>query len=365
MNNSKKKSKKKWIRKRHQVARNLISLFLFPYCRAKYGIKVKKFKNPEKKPYLILYNHQTGFDQFFVEMAFKEHIYYVASEDIFSNGITSKIIKYLVAPIPIKKSTTDVRAVLDSKRVAKEGGSIAIAPEGNRTYSGKTGYIKDSIAPFAKALKLPIAIFKIEDGYGVQPRWSDAVRKGKMKAYVSRVIEPEEYNKLTDAELYELICDELENNEGIIGECFKHKRRAEFLERAMYFCPNCGFSQWESDKSTISCKNCSTKLEYSVNKELIPIDCNFPYKTILEWYDAQCNFIINSDLSYYGDNPIYSDEIEYIQVIPYKEKIILSKKATLSVYFDKYTVKGDGIDITIPFNSVSATSVLGLLLLCS
>lgn len=359
MKNEKKKAKKKWIHVRHKIIRVVASWFIYPICRFKYGMRVKKFKNPEKRAYLILYNHQTGFDQFFVGIAFEEHLYYIATEDLFSNGFTSKLIKYLVAPIPIKKSTTDVRAVLDAKRVAKEGGSIAVAPEGNRTFGGSTGYIKPSIAQLAKALKLPIAIYKIEGGFGVQPRWSDVVRRGKIDCYVSKVIEPEEYNSLSDDELYTLICNELENNEGDIGGSYKHRKRAEYLERAMYYCPCCGFSEWKSHKNTITCKNCSTSLEYMENKELRVINGKFPYKSVGEWYDAQCEFVIKSDLSAYANTPIYTDTIDYYQVIPYKKKVKLAKKATVSVYNDRYTIKGKEFDISIPFETISATSVLG------
>ena len=45
-------------------------------------------------------------------MAFKGSVYYLASEDIFSNGWVSSLIRYLVAPIPIKKQAADVKAVL-------------------------------------------------------------------------------------------------------------------------------------------------------------------------------------------------------------------------------------------------------------
>ena len=45
------------------------------------------------RAYLILMNHQTAFDQFFVGMAFKGPVYYVASEDLFSNGWISSLLR--------------------------------------------------------------------------------------------------------------------------------------------------------------------------------------------------------------------------------------------------------------------------------
>ena len=151
---AKKNKPQKWIKFRHRVIRNLAWLVLSPLCRFKYGIKIEKFKEQRKgQPYLILFNHQTAFDQFFVGMAFKGPVYYVASEDIFSMGFVSKLLRYAVAPIPIKKQTTDVHAVMTCRKVAKEGGTIALAPEGNRTYSGKTEYVNPAIVGLIKLLK--------------------------------------------------------------------------------------------------------------------------------------------------------------------------------------------------------------------
>ena len=203
------KQKKTWTKKRHGIITDILRAIIAPYTTLRYGIKVEKFREEKERQYLIVMNHQTGFDQFFVAMAFKQPVYYIATEDIFSLGWISRVLSWLVAPIPIKKQTTDLQAVKNCAKVAKEGGTIALAPEGNRTYSGETAYIKPSIIKLIRVLRLPVAVFRIEGGYGIQPRWSDVVRKGKMRAYVSRIIEPEEYKSLSDDELVELVQKEL------------------------------------------------------------------------------------------------------------------------------------------------------------
>ena len=145
------KKKSTWTKTRHRVITALVRPVLAPYCRLRYHIHVEKFREQGNRPYLILYNHQTGFDQFFVALAFRGPVYYLATEDIFSLGWISKILRWLVAPIPIRKQTTDITAVMNCIKVAREGGSLCIAPEGNRTYSGRTEYMSDSIASLAKS----------------------------------------------------------------------------------------------------------------------------------------------------------------------------------------------------------------------
>ena len=171
-----KKKSKKWIYPRHRIVVPFLRECFRPIARWMYHIKIEKFKEENGRQYLVLANHQTGFDQFFPSFAFRQHLYYVASEDIFSMGWLSKLIQWIAAPIPIKKQVTDIKAVMSCLRVAREGGSIAIFPEGNRTFSGVTGAINPAIGGLAKKLGLPIAFFKIEGGYGIQPRWSDVRR---------------------------------------------------------------------------------------------------------------------------------------------------------------------------------------------
>ena len=111
------KEKKQWVRLRHRVVVPVVHFFFGPYVRWKYHIHIAPFREEGKRPYLILMNHQTAYDQFFVGMTFRQPVYYIASEDIFSLGWVSDLIRWLVAPIPIRKQTTDIKAVKDCIRV--------------------------------------------------------------------------------------------------------------------------------------------------------------------------------------------------------------------------------------------------------
>ena len=354
-----KKKNKKWIRPRHRAVRTLLGWTLGVYTRIKYGVKVLKFKEQEKRPHLILLNHQTAFDQFFVGMAFKEPVYYLASEDIFSMGATSSLIRYLVNPIPIKKQTTDVKAIKTCIRVAREGGTIAIAPEGNRTYSGRTEYMSPSIAPLARRLGMPIALFRIEGGYGIHPRWSDVVRKGKMKAYVSRVISPEEYATLTDDELFAIIEKELYIDEAVADAEFYHKKNAEYLERAVYYCPFCGLSTFESNGDVITCKKCERQIKYLPTKELEGVGFEFPHRFVAPWYDAQAEFIKSFDVLAYDSEPMYSECGDLYEVIPYENKKLIKENVGIELYGDRLELMIGSEKTVWRFEDTMAITVLG------
>ena len=63
-NSVKKRKERHWMKFRHRVVRNLAYAILYPYMRLKYGVRIERFREQGKRPYLILMNHQTPFDQF-------------------------------------------------------------------------------------------------------------------------------------------------------------------------------------------------------------------------------------------------------------------------------------------------------------
>ena len=350
-----KKNNKKWIRPRHKVVRNILYYTLGTYSKLSYNAKVEKFKEWEDRPSCILLNHVTPFDQFFVGMSVKGNIYYLATEDIFSKGWVSDLIRWLIAPIPIKKQASDVRAVMTCIRVAREGGSICIAPEGNRTYSGRTEYMSPAIIPLARKMGMPILLYRLEGGYGVMPRWGDVVRRGKMRCYVSRVIMPEEYKDMTDDQLYEVVKEGLHVDEACVDGTYRHKKRAEYLERLLYVCPFCGLSSFESRKDTVKCLSCGRKATYTATKEL---EGDFPYRFVADWYDAQEAFINQLDVTEKAE-PLYVEKARLSEVIPYEKKVVMDKDATVELYGHSIVLKYKGEEKILPFDELLAVTVLG------
>ena len=354
-----KKKNVKWTKPRHKIITALARLVLKPIVQSKFNIKIEKFKEQGKRQYLIIGNHQTSFDQFFVSLMFKGPIYYIATEDIFSIGFVSKLLRYAVAPIPIKKQVSDIGAVLNCIKIAKEGGTVALFPEGNRTYNGKTLQFKSAIIGLVKMLKLPLAIVRIEGGYGAQPRWSKVIRKGPVRSYVSKVIEFEEYNKLDNDQLYELISKELFVDEAVVDYDYKHKKLAEYLERAMYVCPHCGLSEFESHNDVVTCKKCGAQVRYLPSKEFKGVNTEWPFRFVDDWYQYQQDYIRKLDLSSFGDKYLYEDKIELREVILYKKKKKISKNAKIRIYNNKYEIEFKKEKLVLDFSDVSVVTVLG------
>lgn len=386
-----KKKRPGWTHPRHRLVEGGLSALMKPYTCWKYNLEIVPFREEKKRPVLIIFNHQTGWDQFFVSMAFKAPVYFIASEDIFSLGSISRALSWLVAPIPIKKQTSDLRAVRNAMQAAREGGSIALAPEGNRTFDGTLCYIKPAILGLIRLLKLPVVTFRIEGGFGVHPRWSDVLRKGKMKAYPSRVIEPEEYKALNDEELMALLLSELNVNEACISGEFHSDKSAEYLERALYVCPDCGLTEFESIGQIMTCKKCGLTVRYLPDKTFERVGrpdaqktevrnadvqkedgtdsaADFPFRFIADWYRYQGDYVRSLDLEPYYEAPMHQCAVRFSRVILYNSKKLLAENASLTLYGNRIVLSAETADFTEElgtdtiewsFNDIDTITVLG------
>ncbi len=349
------KKKKPWRRRRHKVIIEIARVIMGPYLRLRYGVKPPKRKDLIKEQSLILLNHQTPMDQFFVGLWFRDPVYYLATEDIFSNGWVSSLIRWAVAPIPIKKQATDPKAVMQCIRVVREGGSLCIAPEGNRTYSGKTEYMNPAIGGLARKLGLPIVLFAIDGGYGKEPRWSDTVRKGRLTCSIARTISPEEAKAMTADQVFSAIEEGLMINEAVKGPEYGGKHLAEYLERAVYLCPKCGITHFASRGDLLTCTTCGSQTRYNPDKTLTGVNWDCPFLFVNDWYEYQKDYVNQLNTVAQTEQPFCTDTVDLYQVHLYRNKQLLQKQVQLAIYGDRIVLG----ELVLPFEEISTMAMLG------
>lgn len=351
--------KKKWMRKRHQVVLWLLRFVFRPLAFFIWGFRYKKLPDL-KNPHLIFCNHQTVWDQFLLGMMCSNKTYFVMTDDVFSVRFVGKLLQFLLNPIPFKKASTDFTILRTCRQVVSEGGSIAIFPEGNRTYSGKTEYIKPSTIKMMKFLKIPVAIAHIEGGYGIFPRWADKRRKGRFNGVVYKVYQYDEYKDIPDDELYNLICNDLMVNDTTSNQTYKSKRSAEYLERVIYNCPTCGFTHFVSKKDILTCKTCNMTLKYNEKLEFVGVNKKAPFKNVNEWYTYQQEELFKMNLlDYDTDKVIFEEKVEFREIIPRKRRIVFDKEATLKMYSNRIEILYLGKLDTYMFDEISSSGVFG------
>ena len=268
-------------------------IFSFLFWK-KYGYKAENYKLDRKQNYLIICNHSCSLDPFMLGKSFFRPIYFVASDDLLKNGFISKIMKHTVAPIPIRKGTMDISSIRNCISIAKEGGTIGIFPEGNRTYSGEISYLGINLVKFIRKLDIPLTIYHIDGGYGLDPRLGKKSRRGKeSRGYVQKVLSKEELCSLKDEELLKIINTNL-SQEISPSLRFKSKEKAEYLERVLFVCPKChALETLVSEKNAIKCKCCSLEATYEEDLSFSSNDPSFKFKKVSEWMNYQKEYLKN------------------------------------------------------------------------
>lgn len=314
-------------------------IFSFLFWK-KYGYKAENYKLDRKQNYLIICNHSCSLDPFMLGKSFFRPIYFVASDDLLKNGFISKIMKHTVAPIPIRKGTMDISSIRNCISIAKEGGTIGIFPEGNRTYSGEISYLGINLVKFIRKLDLPLIIYHIDGGYGLDPRWGKKSRRGKgSRGYVQRLLSKEELCSLKDEELLKIINTNL-SQEISPSLRFKSKEKAEYLERVLFVCPKChALETLVSEKNAIKCKCCSLEATYEEDLSFSSNDPSFKFKKVSEWMNYQKEYL--KDLAIEENKVLLGDEkVTLISCLEGKEKEV-ELVGKLQMNSKSFIIKGE------------------------
>lgn len=348
---------------RHLIVNRIVRAIMSPILNKKFNLTVQK--SDLKGPFIVLANHTTDYDEFFIAKSFKPHIYFVMSDHISSIPVAGKLINYLVAPIPITKSTSDATTVKHIFEMLKSGGAVGIFPEGNKSFSGEMSEMKPTIAKLVKKAQVPLVLYNIEGGYFSSPRWSKEKRKGQVVGKIKTILYPEKYNKMTNEELFAYIKKHVRVNAYEVQAQrqieFHGKKLAKNIESFMYICPECKqISTLYGDHNLVKCKNCDYHAEF--NKYGYLEGGEF---SRLDDYDAfQKDYIYSIDFSKYKkDQPITSDQDFFVKIK--KDNFKSTKVGTFdfALYKDRLEMISktqDVENIIIPLSMITGYGIEGM-----
>ena len=322
----KKRKEKPFVRLRHKVWFHIVKPFARLFFFLRYGYRVKgKYRIKKNRPVIVLSNHQANLDPFFVEFSFNTYLYTVASDHMFSST-ADRIQNHIFPSIPKRKGSFDIRCALMIKRTIAQGGSILLFPEGNRSYAEFQFPIETPIARF-RSYGIPIVLFNLHGGNGVDPRFSHKLRRGKFYGEIKEVFNPEDYEGVSDEDFAQMVRDGLRVYDSDSGEKYKSKVRGEYLERVFFVCPKCGHKETLVSKgANITCTHCGLTVEYTEDLHLRSDDPEFKFTRMLDWYEYQKDWVRNYEVK--DDEIIFEDDNVSLEIRnPYNpvEKITKGK----------------------------------------
>lgn len=346
-----------WCKKWHPIVLTILRPIFTAYYYLAFGCKFKKEKLPEEGA-IVISNHVTTLDPVLINMKFNKLLYFMTSKHVFQNRFLGKLLTFLVNPIPKEKiNKSDIAAIRACMQISRENGSICIFPEGNRTFSGKLGYVDPAITKLIKKLGKPLIVCNILGGYGTDPRWCNGTRRGKMQVLIKKVYSCEEMKAMTNEALYDAIIADMTVDEFAGGERYRSSRRAECLESVAFICPMCGAKHTiYTKKHKIYCSACGLELTYNEDQTISSADGKFPFKYVHEWYDYQLKLLQETEFA--DDSLIFSDDVQaYEPELGKKKKLIGT--GNMQLYGGSLRLALDSGEICLPVEDVDGITLIG------
>ncbi len=218
-----------------------------------------------KPPYVLVANHVSTRDPFFLSAFMPEPVYWVTSD----GNMRTRLMRWLlglVGSIPKTKVIPDIETINWIVEVTrKRKGVVGIFPEGQASWDGRTLPLFPSTGKLVKLLKVPVLAARIRGGYSSLPRWTWKRRHGKVIIEWRVILSPEELKALSADEALARLEEALAHDETAFleesGIAYRSSRRAEHLELCLFTCPRCGTrGSLKSRRNRIHCAACGTTL---------------------------------------------------------------------------------------------------------
>ncbi len=332
---------------------NLIRLPATLLAKSKFGFKAEPAPKI-KGPYLVVSNHNSGWDPVLVSCSFRRHMYYVAGEHVFRWGLLSWLIRILVAPISRVKGSTDGAAAYNTIRTLKTGSNVCLFAEGNMSFTGRTCEIHPTVGRLVKMSGATLVTYRLRGIYLSRPRWSNKRRRGKSSGECVGIYSPETLSHMSAEQIYDAIVSDLYEDafetqrKQMIP--FRGEKLAENLETALYICPGCG------GRATL--KSEDNRFFCSCGFETIYDEYGFftgaPFSTVAEWNDWQekeLREICESS----GELPIFSDGCQTLNMLHHDHSVETVAEGTLSIWRDLLKLG----DFAAKISDISALDIHG------
>ena len=180
----------------------------------KYGVHGLE-KLPAKGPYLVLSNHQSFWENFFMQVIIPEHSWVIKRElfniPVFGWGLN------IVEPIAVDRSDTSsvVQILNEGQKKLNQGLPIIIFPESTRIKVDKTVGFKPSAAKLALAAKVPVVLIAHNAGT-LWPKGVWFKEPGLITVKVLEVIPPEEILQHDARSLTNYIQDRINTEKNLL-----------------------------------------------------------------------------------------------------------------------------------------------------
>lgn len=244
------------------------------------------------EPCLILMNHSSFIDLKIAATVFADRPFNIVCT---SDGLVGKsFLMRKLGCIPTNKFITDlilVRDMIYALHTLKN--SVLLYPEASYSFDGTATPLPDSLGKCIKLLKVPVIMVKTYGAFQRDPLYNNLQpRQVDVSADIEYVLSPEEIADKSVKEINTIIGEKFtfdnfkwqQKNQICIKETF----RADYLNRVLYKCPECGTEgAMEGRGVTLKCRKCQKEYILTEDGYLQAKEGVTKYAHVPDWYRWQ------------------------------------------------------------------------------
>lgn len=252
---------------------------LTPLLGGKYHPKYKVIDKIEKGPAFLIWNHQSRRDHtFLTSLAWPRRLSIVCEEASFfrehlhwpfkMNGILPKKVF----------SNNDLQGIRNIRKIIKQGGVVALSPEGTSSIFGDNQPIVPGTGRFLQSFKVPIYIVDLKGSYLTNNKVTTDDRPGKVYGELRRLFSKEEIAAMKPEDIDNKINEAFHHDDYKWNKVARIKYQSNGkmttnLSDILYKCPRCGKEfNIEAKDSYIKCLCCGNGATMDEYYDFHPFD---------------------------------------------------------------------------------------------
>ncbi|GAB4326789.1 MAG: hypothetical protein Kow0069_33490 [Promethearchaeota archaeon] len=147
---------------------------------------------PEYGPGIVVANHQSHIDPFFVSCAIHRRVRWMSKDENFQTPIVTSLFTNLGA-FSVRRGTSDEVAWETAKQILRNGEWVGIFPEGTRSVNGVIGPFRSGAVRLAIEEGVPIVPCAVFGSRDVLPKGQLVMKRAKVTVRVGKAIKFDEY----------------------------------------------------------------------------------------------------------------------------------------------------------------------------